>query len=177
MDELIPFLIFVAFTVFEIFKKKRKKKSIPPIQKSVETIPTEQSFSPTDEILKDLFSFNKEVTEDVTEEEIISNVDPIIVPKESEELAYQPTTINIDEASIVKEQTKHIGAAIQAAPSTLLSLKTLQIPSVPLISSNKNKSLKFPIKNKKVFKQSIIANIIFKAPRAYDTSFDNCDIS
>ncbi|MFL2859555.1 MAG: hypothetical protein ACJ0BW_02310 [Pontiellaceae bacterium] len=173
MDELIPFLIFVAFTVFEIFKKKRKKKSIPPIQKSVETIPTEQSFSPTDEILKDLFSFNEEVTE----EEIISNVDPIIVPKESEELAYQPTTINIDEASIVKEQTKHIGAAIQAAPSTLLSLKTLQIPSVPLISSNKNKSLKFPIKNKKVFKQSIIANIIFKAPRAYDTSFDNCDIS
>ena len=182
MDELIPFLIFVAFTIFEIFKKKRKGKKSPPIKKSAEKLSPDNILTPADKILKDMFSF-KEVLE---EEEEFVNEDLIIEPETTsytnqniESDFYEPIPKEVEvveEVNIVSENVKHVNLAIKSAPSTLLSLKTLQLPTIPLVASNNNKSLKFPIKNKKIFKQSIIANIIFNSPRAYDSNFDNSNI-
>ena len=182
MDELIPFLIFVAFTIFEIFKKKRKGKKSPPIKKSAEKLSPDNILTPADKILKDMFSF-KEVLE---EKEEFVNEDLIIEPEPTsytnqniESDFYEPIPKEVEvfeEVNIVSENVKHVNLAIKSAPSTLLSLKTLQLPTIPLVASNNNKSLKFPIKNKKIFKQSIIANIIFNSPRAYDSNFDNSNI-
>jgi len=185
MDELIPFLIFVAFTIFEIFKKKRKGKKSPPIKKSAEKLSFNKVLTPADEILKDMFSFNEEVEEvgDFENEDLIIESTPISYSNETiESDLYEPISKEVEEVgkveevNIVSENLKHVNLAIKSAPSTLLSLKTLQLPTIPLIASNNNKSLRFPIKNKKIFKQSIIANIIFNSPRAYDSNFDNSNI-
>ena len=182
MDELIPFLIFVAFTIFEIFKKKRKGKKSPPIKKSAEKLSFNKVLTPADEILKDMFSFNEEVG-DFENEDLIIESTPISYSNETiESDLYEPISKEVEEVgkveevNIVSENLKHVNLAIKSAPSTLLSLKTLQLPTIPLIASNNNKSLRFPIKNKKIFKQSIIANIIFNSPRAYDSNFDNSNI-
>ena len=46
-----------------------------------------------------------------------------------------------------------------------------------MLPNTKKGNLIFPIQDRKTFKNAIIANVIFSSPKAYDTTFENTNIS
>jgi len=185
MDEIIPFLLFVAFTIFEAIRGRKKKKNrlkktkvIPDRKPVLEESPKSTR---TDDFLEGFlssFPFSEDNTEpkiddfideEIQEESIINPLEEIV---ENSFETKEPLN-NID---LIAEHRKEISSSFKAVPLKLLSLKNLQMSYIPIASNAEKKSIDFSLKNKKAVKQAIIANLIFNRPRAYDSDFDNSNI-
>ena len=185
MDEIIPFLIFVAFTIFEAIRGRKKKKSrlkkgkFTPKEESVTT----ENVKPakTSDFLEGFlssFPFSEEIPDtkmdDFIEEEI--QEEPIV--SQLEEVVENPnqTETPSNNFDLILENREEISSSFKAVPLKLLSLKNLQMSYIPIASNAEKKSIDFSLKNKKAVKQAIIANLIFNRPRAYDNNFDSSNI-
>ena len=185
MDEIIPFLIFVAFTIFEVIRGRKKKKSR---LKKAESTPKEDSVTTenvkpakTSDFLEGFlssFPFSEEISDtkmdDFIEEEI--QEEPIVCQfEEVVENSYE-TKAPTNTLDLIVEHREDISSSFKAVPLKLLSLKNLQMSYIPIASNAEKKSIDFSLKNKKAVKQAIIANLIFNRPSAYDRDFDSSNI-
>ena len=180
MDEIIPFLIFVAFTIFEAIRGRKKKKSR---LKKAESTPKEDSVTTekTSDFLEGFlssFPFSEEISdtkmddfieEEIQEEPIVSQFEEVV------ENSYE-TKAPTNTLDLIVEHREDISSSFKAVPLKLLSLKNLQMSYIPIASNAEKKSIDFSLKNKKAVKQAIIANLIFNRPRAYDSNFDSSNI-
>ena len=185
MDEIIPFLIFVAFTIFEAIRGRKKKKSR---LKKAESTPKEDSVTTenvkpakTSDFLEGFlssFPFSEEISdtkmddfieEEIQEEQIVSQFEEVV------ENSYE-TKAPTNTVDLIVEHREDISSSFKAVPLKLLSLKNLQMSYIPIASNAEKKSIDFSLKNKKAVKQAIIANLIFNRPRAYDSDFDSSNI-
>jgi hypothetical protein len=185
MDEIIPFLIFVAFTIFEAIRGRKKKKSRLKKAESnqKEDSVTTENVKPakTSDFLEGFlssFPFSEEISdtkmddfieEEIQEEPIVSQLEEVV---ENSYETKAPTN-NLD---LIVEHREDISSSFKAVPLKLLSLKNLQMSYIPIASNAEKKSIDFSLKNKKAVKQAIIANLIFNRPRAYDSNFDSSNI-
>ena len=185
MDEIIPFLIFVAFTIFEAIRGRKKKKSR---LKKAESTPIDNSLTTenvksakTSDFLEGFlssFPFSEEIPdtkmddlieEEIQEEPIVSQFEEVV------ENSYETKTPT-NNFGLIVEHREEISSSFKAVPLKLLSLKNLQMSYIPISSNAEKKSIDFSLKNKKAVKQAIIANLIFNRPRAYDSNFDSSNI-
>ena len=185
MDEIIPFLIFVAFTIFEAIRGRKKKKSR---LKKAESTPIDNSLTTenvksakTSDFLEGFlssFPFSEEIPdtkmddfieEGIQEEPIVSQFEEVV------ENSYE-TKIPSNNFDLIVEHREEISSSFKAVPLKLLSLKNLQMSYIPITSNAEKKSIDFSLKNTKAVKQAIIANLIFNRPRAYDSNFDSSNI-
>ena len=185
MDEIIPFLIFVAFTIFEAIRGRRKKNR----QKKAAALPKQESLPIKDtksldsnDFLNNFMSsleFSEEETE-LEEEEIFDDFiqqEPVITEvSETFEEHKDLEKITLKESDLMLDHKKEISSSFKAVPLKLLSLKNLQMNYIPISSSAEKKVIDFSLNNKKAVKQAIIANLVFSRPRAYDSNFDSSNI-
>ena len=185
MDEIIPFLIFVAFTIFEAIRGRKKKNR----QKKAAALPKQESLPVTDtksldgnDFLNNFISslqFSEEETE-IEDEEIFDDFiqqEPVITEaSETFEEHNDLEKITLKESDLMLDHKKEISSSFKAVPLKLLSLKNLQMNYIPIRSSAEKKVIDFSLNNKKAVKQAIIANLVFSRPRAYDSNFDSSNI-
>tara|TARA_B100002019_G_scaffold271904_1_gene266690 strand:- start:90 stop:650 length:561 start_codon:yes stop_codon:yes gene_type:complete len=185
MDEIIPFLIFVAFTIFEAIRGRKKKNR----QKKAAALPKQESLPIKDtksldsnDFLNNFISslqFSEEETV-IEDEEIFDDViheEPIITEssktfREFEELE----EITLKKNDLILDHRKEISSSFKAVPLKLLSLKSLQMNYIPISSSAEKKAIDFSLNSKKAVKKAIIASLVFSRPRAYDSNFDSSNI-
>ena len=185
MDEIIPFLIFVAFTIFEAIRgrKKKNRQKKPAALPKQESLPIKNAKSlDSNDFLNNFMSslqFSEEETE-IEEEEIFDDFiqqEPVFTEvsetfKEHKDLE----NITLKESDLMLDHKKEISSSFKAIPLKLLSLKNLQMNYIPISSSAEKKVTDFSLNNKKAVKQAIIANLVFSRPRAYDSNFDSSNI-
>ena len=185
MDEIIPFLIFVAFTIFEAIrgrKKKNRQKKATALPKQ-ESLPIEDTKSlDSNDFLNNFISslqFSEEEA-DIEDEEVFNDViqqEPAITEaSETFEEHKDLENITLENSDLLLDHKKEISSSFKAVPLKLLSLKNLQMNYIPIRSSAEKKVINFSLNNKKAVKQAIIANLVFSRPRAYDSDFDSSNI-
>ena len=185
MDEIIPFLIFVAFTIFEAIRGRKKKKSR---LKKTESAPKEDSVNienvkpaRTSDFLEGFlssFPFSEEIPDTKMDNFVEEEIQEESVVSQLEEVVENPYEIKtpVNNFDLIVEHREEISSSFKAVPLKLLSLKNLQMSYIPIASNAEKKSIDFSLKNKKAVKQAIIANLIFNRPRAYDNNFDSSNI-
>ena len=186
MDDLIPFLIFVAVALINLIKTaiERSGAKSAPLPTPRKATPSPQE-SPTTleeffETISDQFGMAEETER---EEDFFEPKDPNIFEEKAPSVEPVPDTIislpseKAPAADIALLHKKPIGYAMKSIPNTLISLDAMKLPSVPLLSGAQKKTLNFPLRNRNVFKNAIIANIVFSPPRAYDSEYKNTNLS
>ena len=184
MDEIIPFLIFVAFTIFEAIrgrKKKNRQKKATALPKQ-ESLPEDTKSLDSNDFLNNFISslqFSEEEA-DIEDEEVFNDViqqEPAITEaSETFEEHKDLENITLENSDLLLDHKKEISSSFKAVPLKLLSLKNLQMNYIPISSSAEKKVINFSLNNKKAVKQAIIANLVFCRPRAYDSDFDSSNI-
>ena len=179
IDDLIPFLIFIGVALINLIKTAIERggaKLAPPSNTKKNTSSPKRAINTFEDFIDEIseqFS-NDEKIDKQNQQEIISedihkneNLPPVpsIKIKEKEEIIIE----NI--------QKEALGAAIKSIPNALLGAKTIKTPAIPMLPNTKKGNLIFPIQDRKTFKNAIIANVIFSSPKAYDTTFENTNIS
>jgi hypothetical protein len=184
MDDLIPFLIFVAVALINLIKTAIERggaKSAPRPAPRKATPPPQQTPTILEDFFEDIaeqFGRAEEKEEDFSEAQ-----EPVQVAQEVPPYEPTPTPIvplpfkKASAADLAIMHKKAIGTAMKSMPNTLLSLDAMKLPSIPLLSSTQKGVLDFPLQNRKTFKNAIIANIIFSPPRAYDPEYKNTNLS
>ena len=178
IDDLIPFLIFIGVALINLIKTAIERggaKLAPPSNTNKNTSSPKKAINTFEDFIDEIseqFS-NDEKIDKQNQQEIIS--EDIY---ENENLSPVPT-IKIEEKEEIIEniQKEALGTTIKSIPNALLGAKTIKTPAIPLLPNTQKGNLIFPIQDRKTFKNAIIANIIFSSPKAYDTKFENTNMS
>lgn len=182
IDDLIPFLIFIGVALINLIKTAIERggaKLAPPSNTKKDNSSPKRAINTFEDFIDEIseqFS-NDEKIDKQNQQEIISED-----IHENENLSPVPT-IKIEEKEEKEEiiieniQKEALGTAIKSIPNALLGAKTIKTPAIPLLPNTQKGNLIFPIQDRKTFKNAIIANIIFSSPKAYDTTFENTNIS
>ena len=70
-----------------------------------------------------------------------------------------------------------LSTAFKAMPNTLLSFDAMRLPALPLMSTAEKNKLRYELQNRADLRKAIIAQTIFSAPRAFDTTYQNSHLS
>ena len=179
IDDLIPFLIFIGVALINLIKTAIERggaKLAPPSN-------TKKNTSSPKRAINTFEDFIDEISEQFSNDEKIDNqYQQDIISEdihENENLSPVPTIKIEEKEEIVIEniQKEALGTAIKSIPNALLGAKTIKTPAIPLLPNTQKGNLIFPIQDRKTFKNAIIANIIFSSPKAYDTTFENTNMS
>ena len=179
IDDLIPFLIFIGVALINLIKTAIERggaKLAPPSNTKKDNSSPKRPISTFEDFIDEIseqFS-NDEKIDKQNQQEIIS--EDIY---ENENLSPVPTIKIEEKEEIIIEniQKEALGTAIKSIPNALLGAKTIKTPAIPLQPNTQKGNLIFPIQDRKTFKNAIIANIIFSSPKAYDTTFENTNMS
>ena len=179
IDDLIPFLIFIGVALINLIKTAIERggaKLAPPPNTNKNTSSPKRPINTFKDFIDEIseqFS-NDEKIDNQYQQEIISedihenkNLSPVSNIKTEEK----------EEIIIENIQKEALGKAIKSIPNALLGAKTIKTPAIPLLPNTQKGNLIFPIQDRKTFKNAIIANVIFSSPKAYDTTFENTNIS
>ena len=185
IDDLIPFLIFIGVALINLIKTAIERggaKLAPPSNTKKDNSSPKRPISTFEDFIDEIseqFSNDEKIdnqyqqdiiSEDIHENENLSPV-PTIKIEEKEEKEEK------EEIIIENIQKEALGTAIKSIPNALLGAKTIKTPAIPLLPNTQKGNLIFPIQDRKTFKNAIIANVIFSSPKAYDTTFENTNIS
>lgn len=179
IDDLIPFLIFIGVALINLIKTAIERggaKLAPPSNTKKDNSSPKRAINTFEDFIDEIseqFS-NDEKIDKQNQQEIIS--EDIY---ENENLSPVPTIKIEEKEEIIIEniQKEAIGTAIKSIPNALLGAKTIKTPAIPLLPNTQKGNLIFPIQDRKTFKNAIIANVIFSSPKAYDTTFENTNMS
>ena len=179
IDDLIPFLIFIGVALINLIKTAIERggaKLAPPSNTKKDNSSPKRPISTFEDFIDEIseqFS-NDEKIDKQNQQEIISED-----IHENENLSPVPTIKIEEKEEIIIEniQKEALGTAIKSIPHALLGAKTIKTPAIPLLPNTQKGNLIFPIQDRKTFKNAIIANIIFSSPKAYDTTFENTNMS
>lgn len=179
IDDLIPFLIFIGVALINLIKTAIERggaKLAPPSNTKKDNSSPKRAINTFEDFIDEIseqFS-NDEKIDKQNQQEIIS--EDIY---ENENLSPVPTIKIEEKEEIIIEniQKEALGTAIKSIPNALLGAKTIKTPAIPLLPNTQKGNLIFPIQDRKTFKNAIIANIIFSSPKAYDTTFENTNMS
>ena len=192
MEDLIPFLIFIVIVIINLVKfvaqKGGKKKraptpsGAPPPKRQPTTLesffeelagklepqPTELPDWPESrerpDYMKEMEEFEPDLAE-ASEEERAAEIIPMPPP------VFAEPEIKIPDIP-PSVQTVSLKSAMKSIPSGITSLKSMTIASAPILRSSNVGRIDFPLKEKAVLRQAIIASLIFGPPRACDATFD-----
>ena len=177
IDDLIPFLIFIGVALINLIKTAIERggaKLAPPSNTKKNTSSPKRPISTFEDFIDEIseqFSNDEKIDnqyqQDIISEDIHENLSPVPTIKIEEK----------EEIIIENIQKEALGAAIKSIPNALLGAKTIKTPAIPMLPNTKKGNLIFPIQDRKTFKNAIIANVIFSSPKAYDTTFENTNIS
>ena len=177
IDDLIPFLIFIGVALINLIKTAIERggaKLAPPSNTKKDNSSPKRAINTFEDFIDEIseqFS-NDEKIDKQNQQEIISED-----IHENENLSPVPT-IKIEEEIIIENiQKEALGTAMKSIPNALLGAKTIKTPAIPLLPNTQKGNLIFPIQDRKTFKNAIIANVIFSSPKAYDTTFENTNMS
>ena len=181
IDDLIPFLIFIGVALINLIKTAIERggaKLAPPSNTNKNTSSPKRAINTFEDFIDEIseqFS-NDEKIDKQNQQEIISED---VHENENENLSPIPNIKIEEKEEIIIEniQKEALGTAIKSIPNALLGAKTIKTPAIPLLPNTQKGNLIFPIQDRKTFKNAIIANIIFSSPKAYDTTFENTNIS
>ena len=179
IDDLIPFLIFIGVALINLIKTAIERggaKLAPPSNTKKDNSSPKRAINTFEDFIDEIseqFSNDEKIDNQYQQEIISEDI------HENEDLS-PVSTIKIDEREeiiIENIQKEALGTAIKSIPNALLGTKTIKTPAIPMLPNTKKGNLIFPIQNRKTFKNAIIANVIFSSPKAYDTTFENTNIS
>ena len=179
IDDLIPFLIFIGVALINLIKTAIERggaKLAPPSNTKKDNSSPKRPISTFEDFIDEIseqFSNDEKIDNQYQQEIISEDI------HENEDLS-PVSTIKIEEKEeiiIENIQKEALGAAIKSIPNALLGAKTIKTPAIPMLPNTKKGNLIFPIQDRKTFKNAIIANVIFSSPKAYDTTFENTNIS
>ena len=181
IDDLIPFLIFIGVALINLIKTAIERggaKLAPPSNTKKDNSSPKKARNTFEDFINEIseqFS-NDEKIDKQNQQEIISED---IYENENENLSPVPTIKIEEKEEIIIEniQKEALGTAIKSIPNALLGAKTIKTPAIPLLPNTQKGNLIFPIQDRKTFKNAIIANVIFSSPKAYDTTFENTNMS
>ena len=179
IDDLIPFLIFIGVALINLIKTAIERggaKLAPPSNANKNTSSPKRPINTFEDFIDEIseqFS-NDEKIDKQNQQEIISED-----IHENENLSPVPTIKIEEKEEIIIEniQKEALGTAMKSIPNALLAAKTIKTPAIPLLPNTQKGNLIFPIQDRKTFKNAIIANVIFSSPKAYDTTFENTNMS
>ena len=179
IDDLIPFLIFIGVALINLIKTAIERggaKLAPPSN-------TKKDNSSPKRAINTFEDFIDEISEQFSNDEKIDKQNQQEIISEdihgNENLSPVPTIKIEEKEEIIIEsiQKEALGTAIKSIPNALLGAKTIKTPAIPLLPNTQKGNLIFPIQDRKTFKNAIIANVIFSSPKAYDTTFENTNMS
>ena len=179
IDDLIPFLIFIGVALINLIKTAIERggaKLAPPSNTKKDNSSPKRAINTFEDFIDEIseqFS-NDEKIDKQNQQEIISED-----IHENENLSPVPTIKIEEKEEIIIEniQKEVLGTAMKSIPNALLGAKTIKTPAIPLLPNTQKGNLIFPIQDRKTFKNAIIANVIFSSPKAYDTTFENTNMS
>lgn len=180
MDDLLPFIVFVVVALINLFKTavERSGRTSTPAEQEVPTPPPINP-TPFDDIFEELAQQFKplEETEEIDEEELPSvelpdiQVAPVM-PLSAEHP--EPESVSVEMPDIGSQT---LSTAFKAMPNTLLSFDAMRLPALPLMSTAEKNRLRYELQNRADLRKAIIAQTIFSAPRAFDTTYQNSHLS
>jgi len=179
IDDLIPFLVFIGVALINLIKTAIERggaKLAPPSNTKKDNSSPKRAINTFEDFIDEIseqFSNDEKIDNQYQQEIISEDI------HENEDLS-PVSTIKIDEREeiiIENIQKEALGTAIKSIPNALLGTKTIKTPAIPMLPNTKKGNLIFPIQDRKTFKNAIIANVIFSSPKAYDTTFENTNIS
>jgi hypothetical protein len=180
MDDLLPFIVFVVVALINLFKTavERSGRTSTPAEQEVPTPPPVNP-TPFDDIFEELAQQFKplEETEKADKEELPSMDLPDMQVAPTFPLATEtpePESVSIEMPDIGSQT---LSTAFKAMPNTLLSFDAMRLPSLSLVSKSENKRLRYELQNRADLRKAIIAQMIFSAPRAFDTTYQNSHLS
>ena len=179
IDDLIPFLIFIGVALINLIKTAIERggtKSVPPSNANKNTSSPKRPINTFEDFIDEIseqFSNDEKIDNQYQQDIISEDI------HENENLSPVPTIKIEEKEEIIIEniQKEALGVAIKSIPNALLGAKTIKTPAIPMLPNTKKGNLIFPIQDRKTFKNAIIANVIFSSPKAYDTTFENTNIS
>jgi hypothetical protein len=182
MDDLLPFIVFLAVALINLFKTavERSGRTSKPAQQDVPTPPPVNP-TPFDDLFEEIAQQFKPLTETEEfgdkEEPLSSAGLPDIQAPSAFTLAEQPRepeNISVEVPDITQQT---LSTAFKAMPNTLLSFDAMRLPALPLMSKAEKSTLRYDLKNREDVRKAIIAQTIFSAPRAFDTTYRNSHLS
>ncbi len=179
IDDLIPFLIFIGVALINLIKTAIERggaKLAPPSNTKKDNSSPKRPISTFEDFIDEIseqFSNDEKIDNQYKQDIISEDI------HENENLSPVPTIKIEEKEEIIIEniQKEALGTAIKSIPNALLGAKTIKTPAIPLLPNIQKGNLIFPIQDRKTFKNAIIANIIFSSPKAYDTTFENTNMS
>ena len=179
IDDLIPFLIFIGVALINLIKTAIERggaKLAPPSNTKKDNSSPKRAINTFEDFIDEIseqFSNDEKIDNQYQQEIISEDI------HENENLSPVPTIKIEEKEEIIIEniQKEALGTAIKSIPNALLGTKTIKTPAIPMLPNTKKGNLIFPIQDRKTFKNAIIANVIFSSPKAYDTTFENTNIS
>jgi hypothetical protein len=194
MDDLIPFVIFLVIAVINLLKYVaekggRKTPSESPadpeggrpktggLENFFEDLARKFEPQPIDlpdwpegsdrpDYVEEMEQFETGMAEAIPEEKPLADVVPVM----TEHIAPRAIIPEIQPIA----QLRGLESAMRAIPAMAIDTSGMRIKTPPLLPSGQTGGrLDFPLRNRNVLRQAIIANIVFSPPRACCTSFDN----
>ncbi|MBT8046665.1 MAG: hypothetical protein KJN67_05840, partial [Pontiella sp.] len=109
--------------------------------------------------------------EETYEEEETAEIIPMPPP------APRPTPMALDAEPVPPaiaevEPLAFLKSGLKSMPAMIFSSQSMRMPSASITNPALGR-IDFPLENKRDLKQAIIANIILRPPRAYDTTIEN----
>lgn len=185
MEEIGPFLFFIVIALVQLVKFFIEKagKGKKPIAQSGEESPRKTS------VLENFFEGIAEKLEPQPTPlpDWPENITPPNYMQEMKDFKEESELPAVPVAPIIPmpepifqdtptlqgvEKTVAFQAPTRVASSVFAGTSNIRLPSIPLMKSNANGSIDFNLKDRKMLKQAIVANLVFSQPRAYDCSFD-----
>lgn len=195
MDDLIPFLIFIAIALVNLVKsflEKGKPKKNQPEGSPSRTSPNSieeffeevaEKFQPKQTELPDwpeayekpnYLQEMKSVEQSAAVEDVKEAPYAPPMPQEpiqSPGIKHDPIQPSVTEFQATKKAS--FQSILSAENSAFKGLKGMHISTPPILRSEQAGAIDFSLKGKKKLKQALLANLIFSPPRAYDNSFNN----
>ena len=178
MDDLLPFIVFVVVALINLFKTavERSGRTSTPAEQEVPTPPPINP-TPFDDLFEELAQQFKPLEETEEEEEL-----PSVDLPDMQVASAMPFSAESPEPESVSVEMPDIGSqtlstAFKAMPNTLLSFDAMRLPALPLMSTAEKNKLRYELQNREDLRKAIIAQTIFSAPRAFDTTYQNSHLS
>ena len=178
MDDLLPFIVFVVVALINLFKTavERSGRTSTPAEQEVPTPPPINP-TPFDDIFEELAQQFKPLEETEEEEELPSVDLPDIQVAPAMPLSVEPPEPESVSVEMPDIGSQTLSTAFKAMPNTHLSFDAMRLPALPLMSTAEKNKLRYELQNRADLRKAIIAQTIFSAPRAFDTTYQNSHLS
>jgi len=200
MDDLIPFIVFVAIALINVIKviiekKANGPKPLPdrdnetpmdrkrPVQEIFDTLAEAFDMKPRpvpdwpEEYEQPDYMREAEAYDDTDDEHPAFQDRPemaqkLAVDKPVREFADAPPVIPVQTLP-QKSRMRRRATFVKAMPNALSGMQGIRLPTSPMLRSGSLGSIDYSLDSKEKLRQAIIANVVFSSPRAYDMKFEN----